>query len=488
MGLDADNSVKRSAAQPLGISKTPTGIIGFDKILNGGVPQGALTMLSGGPGTGKTIFGLEFLVRGALSGRPGILLTFEEREEALRRYAGAFGWDVASLEDQGLLSLVGARFNPDAALSGDFDLGSILAILSYKAKELKARQLVIDAPDVFLRLLNDTNKERAELYKLNDWLRDNDQTTLMTVKRDGEIGSGSYHEFLDYMADCVIHLDQRISEQVTTRRMRVLKYRGSGYGRNEYPFGITDRGVWIIPVTQTSLNHRALGDPVSTGVPGLDEIIGGGFRRCSCSLVTGTSGTGKTTFACSFARSMTAQEERVLYLNFEESWEAMVSSMLSPGIDLRPVLEAGQLRFVSAMPESQGIEEHLIQAFRIIEDFKPSFLVVDAISACRRMGSEHAAFDYLLRLIDWCKTVGITSLLTNLTTNVGKTSEITGIDLSSVIDTVIILRYVESKGEFRRELAILKSRGRKHSQRIHVFRISNQGIELIEAEREAIHG
>lgn len=468
--------------------KTPTGIFGLDEILNGGVPQKHLTLLSGGPGSGKTILGLEFLVRGAMSGRPGIMITFEEREEALRRYAASFGWDIRTLEEQRLLSLIGARFNPDAILSGDFDLGSILAILSHKTKEIKAHQLVIDAPDVFLRLLNDMSKERAELYKLNDWLRDNGQTTLMTVKRDGEIGSGSYHEFLDYMSDCVIQLDQRVSDQVTTRRMRVLKYRGSTYGRNEYPFGITDRGVWIIPVTQTSLNHRALGDSISSGVPGLDEIMGGGYRRCSCSLITGTSGTGKTTFACTFARSVTAQDERVLYLNFEESWEAMVSSMISPGIDLGPALESGNLRFVSAMPESQGIEEHLIQAFRIIEEFKPSYLVVDAISACRRMGSEHAAFDYLLRLIDWCKTLGITSLLTNLTTNVGKTSEITGIDLSSVIDTVIILRYVETGGEFRRQLAILKSRGRKHSQKVHEFRISRNGIVLQAGEQETIHG
>jgi circadian clock protein KaiC len=487
MSFSIDKQVGRAAAEEI-TKKTPTGILGLDEILNGGVPQKCLTLLSGGPGSGKTVLGLEFLVHGAMAGRPGILLTFEEREEALRGYAASFGWDVRELEEKRLLSLIGARFNTDAILSGDFDLGSILAILSHKTKEIKADQLVIDAPDVFLRLLNDMSKERAELYKLNDWLRDNGQTTLMTVKRQGEIGAGSYHEFLDYMADCVIHLDQRVSDQVTTRRMRVLKYRGSAYGRNEYPFGITDRGVWIIPVTQTSLNHRALGDSISSGVSGLDEIMGGGYRRCSCSLITGTSGTGKTTFACSFARSVTAQNERMLYLNFEESWDAMVSSMLSPGIDLRPALESGRLRFVSSMPESQGIEEHLIQAFRIIEEFRPSFLIVDAISACRRMGSEHSAFDYLLRLIDWCKTQGITSLLTNLTTNGGKTSEITGIDLSSVIDTVIILRHVETDGAFRRQLAILKSRGRQHSQKVHEFHICRNGIVLQADEQEKIHG
>lgn len=472
---------------PIPTIKTPTGIRGLDEVLNGGVPAGGLTLLSGGPGTGKTLFGLEFLVRGALTGRPGIMLTFEEREEALRRYASMFGWDTTPLEQQGLLSLIGARFDPDGLLSGDFDLGSILAILRHKTEALQSKQMVIDAPDVFLRLLDSHSKERAELYKLQAWLRDHGQTALMTVKAGGEDGSNSYHEFLDYMADCVIQLDERVNEQVTTRRMRVVKYRGTPHGRNEYPFALTNQGVWIIPVTETSLNHAALGEAVSTGVTGLDKLIGGGYRRCSCSLITGTSGTGKTTFACSFARAATANGERVFYLNFEESLEAMVSCMLSPGIDLRPALESGHLRFLSAMPESQGIEEHLIQAFRTIEAFQPAFVVVDAISACRRMGSEHAAFDYLLRLIDHCKARGITSLLTNLTVNVGETQEITGIDLSSMIDTVIILRYIEKGGQFKRELAVLKSRGHQHSNKIHEFQMSGQGIEILDTDLETTH-
>lgn len=472
---------------PMRIIKTPTGIRGLDEVLNGGVPAGGLTLLSGGPGTGKTLFGLEFLVRGALAGRPGIMLTFEEREEALRRYASMFGWDTTPLEQQGLLALIGARFDPDGMLSGDFDLGSILAILRHKTETLQSKQVVIDAPDVFLRLLDSRSKERAELYKLQTWLRDHEQTALMTVKANGEDASNSYHEFLDYMADCVIQLDERVNEQVTTRRIRVVKYRGSPHGRNEYPFALTNHGVWIIPVTETSLSHAALGESVSTGVSGLDTLMGGGYRRCSCSLITGTSGTGKTTFACSFARTATANGERVFYLNFEESLEAMVSCMLSPGIDLRPSLDSGQLHFLSAMPESQGIEEHLIHAFRIIEEFQPAFVVVDAISACRRMGSEHAAFDYLLRLIDYCKARGITSLLTNLTVNVGETQEITGIDLSSMIDTVIILRNVEKGSQYKRELAVLKSRGRQHSNKVHEFHISGRGIEILEMGTEAAY-
>lgn len=475
-------------ATPVQTIKTPTGIRGLDEVLNGGVPAGGLTLLSGGPGTGKTLFGLEFLIRGALAGRPGIMLTFEEKEEALRRYAVMFDWDVRSLEQQGLLALIGARFDPDGLLSGDFDLGSILAILRHKSEMLQSKQVVIDAPDVFLRLLDSRSKERAELYKLQTWLRDHDQTALMTVKADGEDASSSYHEFLDYMADCVIQLDERVNEQVTTRRIRVVKYRGSPHGRNEYPFALTNQGVWIIPVTATSLSHTALGETVSTGVSGLDALMSGGFRRNSCNLITGTSGTGKTTFTCSFVRAATAAGERVFYLNFEESLEAMMSCMLSPGIDLQPALNSGHLRFLSAMPESQGIEEHLIQAFRTVEEFQPAFIVVDAISACRRMGSQHAAFDYLLRLIDHCKARGITTLLTNLAANAGETYEITGIDLSSLIDTVIILRYVEYRGQFKRELFVLKSRGHQHSNRVHEFRISDRGIEIFKIDTEVSHG
>lgn len=464
---------------PNHILKTPTGIRGLDEVLNGGVPSGGLTLLSGGPGTGKTLFGLEFIVRGALNGRPGILLTFEEREQALHRYASMFGWDTVALEQQGMLALIGARFDPDAILSGDFDLGSILAILRHKTAAMQSKQLVIDAPDVFLRLLDNRSKERTELYRLQNWLRDNNQTAVMTVKVHEDDLSNSYREFLDYMADCVIQLDERVNEQVTTRRIRVVKYRGSVHGRNEYPFALTNQGVWIIPVTATSLTHTGLGEPVSSGVAGLDVLLGGGYRRGSCTLIAGTSGTGKTTFAATFTRNATANGERVFYLNFEESIDAMLSCMLSPGIDLRPALNSGNLNFVSVMPESQGIEEHLIQAFKIIEQFQPSLIVVDAISACRRMGSEHAAFDYLLRLVDHCKGMGITTVLTNLTSNTRETLEITGMDLSSMIDTVIILRNAEHGGQYIRELAILKSRGQSHSNKVHKFSLSAQGIEVL---------
>lgn len=474
-------------SKPTGsVPKVATNIIGLDEILNGGVPEGAMTLLAGGPGTGKTMLGLEFLVRGAQSGRPGVLLTFEEKEAALRRYATAFGWNLDELEAKNLLAIVSARIQPEAVLAGDFDLRGILNLLTQKAQTIKAKSVFVDAPDVFLRLLDNIAKERAQLYAMNDWLQDKGLTVLLTVKGDTNAAVSSHYVFLEYMADCVVHLDQRVYDQVTTRRLRIVKYRGSSFSRNEYPFSITDKGVWIIPVTRASLQHQALGESIPSGVAGLDDLLAGGFRRNSCTLISGSSGTGKTTFACSFVVSAISKGERLFYLDFEESWDALVSCMISPGIDLSKALDSGLLRFVSAMPESQGIEEHLIQAFREIERFKPKHLVLDAISACRRMGSTHAAFDYLLRIIDHCKQKGITALLTNLSGAPDAMDEITGIDLSSVIDSVIILRNVESQGRFVRQMAILKSRGRAHSSLVHEFLITNHGIMI--ADKEAGNG
>jgi circadian clock protein KaiC len=459
------------------LEKVPTGIRGLDEILHGGLPTGALTLLAGGAGTGKTMMGMEFLVHGAETGQAGILLSFEERADSLRRYASGLGWDLPSLEGRGLLRLISARLKPDSMVSGDFDLGAVMAILQQAVDELGARRVLIDAPDVLLRLLDDPARERAELYALHEWLLDSGTAAMMTVKAsDGE--DVAPYGFLDYMAECVIHLDQRVRDQVTTRRMRVVKYRGSSYGGNEYPFGITDRGLRIIPVTETSLKHRAMGRDISSGVPDLDRLLAGGYRRGSCTLITGGSGTGKTTFLSSFALSAAESGETVLYLDFEESRDALFTCMLSPGLDLRPAWESGRLRFLSAMPESKGIEKHLIQAFRALEDYRPGHLVVDAISASRRMGSEGSAFDYLLRLINHCKQLGVTTLLANLASSESEGREITGVDLSSVIDTVIMLRYVEVHGGYVRELGILKSRGRDHSHRIHRFRITDGGIRI----------
>ena len=481
--MNPDHIRKPDKAKPSAASwKIATDIVGLDEILEGGVPASSLTLLSGGPGTGKTMLGMEFLIRGAEAGHAGIILSFEERAEDLRRYAANLGWKLEELEAAGLLKIIATGVQPEALYAGDFDLRGILAILEQETKAMSAERVLIDAPDVFLRLLDSPAKERVELMMVHDWLRNHGLTTMMTVKASTRGEIGSQYDFLDFMADCVIYLDQRVYEQVTTRRLRVVKYRGSSYSRNEYPFSITLNGVWIIPVTRADLQHRALGESMSSGIQGLDEILGGGYRRNSCTLISGGAGTGKTTFAASFVRSVTEQGERVLYLDFEESWDALISCMLSPGIDLTPAEQNGKLRFISTMPESQGIEEHLIQIYRIIAEFEPKHLVLDALSACRRMGSHHAAFDFLLRLIDHCKREGITTLLTNLTNSPYGSDEFTGIDLSSVIDTVVILSNQIEGGSFKRQIAIVKSRGRAHSSNVHSFTITDRGVVIQNGE------
>jgi circadian clock protein KaiC len=281
------------------------------------------------------------------------------------------------------------------------------------------------------------------------------------------------------MADCVIRLDHRVTGQVATRRLRVIKYRGSGFGTNEYPYVITEHGVVLFPLTHSELSHRPLGQKVSSGLPGLDAMLDGGFRRASCVLIGGFSGTGKTTLASAFVKAACGRREKVLYLNFEESQEALVGGMLSAGIDLRPALRTKRLMVQTALPEAMGSDNHLIRALDAIGSFKPDHLILDAMSACVRMGSEHAAFDYLMRLVAVVKERGITCLMTNqVTGTAGGDEELSGIGFSSVVDAVIELRFVDAGQEIGRQILIVKARGSGHSNRRESFYITEQGIEF----------
>jgi len=460
------------------LRKAATRITGLDEVLNGGLPEGRTTLVSGGPGSGKSVLGLEFLYRGAVDGDPGIFVTFEERAKAVRQNALTLGFDLAHLEKAGTLFLMDGHVNPELVLSGDFNLKGLFGVIEGKVKAMGARRIVFDAVDVLLRLFDDPVRERNELYALHDWLTDRQMTALITVKTSKNNNISSRYEFLDFMADCVIELDQRVLEQTTTRRIRVVKYRGSDFFRNEYPFVIAENGIKIIPLSTISLKHQALGPKLSSGHPRLDYILDGGYRRSSATLISGTSGTGKTTVACTFVQAACARGERTLYINFEESPDAMVSGMLSPGIDLRPALKAGTLRIMATMPEIVGAEEHLLQAIQAMDAFEPSHVVVDAISACKRIGTEQASFEYLMRLTNTCKERGITTIFTNQTEGFQETHEISGTGISSVIDTVIFLRYIDIGGELNRMLLVMKSRGSKHSNQYREFQITDHGIEI----------
>ena len=469
----------RGKRQP--IPKVPTKIAGLDEILEGGLPQGRTTVISGGPGSGKTVLGLEFLCRGAMAGEPGVFITFEERAEAIRLNAWAMGWDLAALEKAGKMAIIEARLPGEEVVAGDFDIQGMLAIAGGHVKKIGAQRIVMDALDVLLRIYDDSKREHNELSRLHNWLTDQGLTSVLSVKTHRDDNQGSQYEFLDFMADCVVQLDHRVVGQVATRRLRVIKYRGSGFGTNEYPYVFGEHGIVLFPLTTAELTHQPLGPKVSTGLKGLDLMLDGGFRSASCILISGNSGTGKTTLASTFAQAACLRGERVLYLNFEESKEAMISGMLSPGIDLRPSLRDEKLLIQTAMPESTGSDDHLNRAMETLDSFKPNHLILDAVSACIRMGSKQAAFDFMMRLISVVKEKGITSILTNQNGSNGRIrddEQLSGIGFSSVVDAVVQLRFAETDQEINRQMLVVKSRGSAHSNRRQLYVITDRGIEF----------
>jgi circadian clock protein KaiC len=463
------------------LTKVPTGIVGLDDVLRGGVPAGRMTLLSGGPGSGKSLIALQCALHGATEGKPGILVLFEERATAVRQNVLSLGWDMRTFERNKSLFLLDARVNPEAVISGDFSIKGLLAILDQQVKALRARFIVFDAVDTLLRLYDNPTRERNELNALHEWLLDRGLTAIMTVKADAQEVSPSRYSFLDFMADCVIVVDQRVTVQVATRRLRVVKYRGSGYGRNEYPFIIGENGIEVVPITSSTLRHRAPGVNVSSGQIELDGVLGGGYKRGTGILIVGTAGAGKTTLACLFAEAACRRGERVLYLNFEESVESMVTNMRSTGLNLQRPVDSGRLVIQSWLPEATGVEEHLLRALKGLDEFRPAHLIVDAISACERMGTKHAAFEYLMRVLDACKQRGITCVYINQATSADVVSEISGIGISSIIDSVIVLRHLTVDGKTERQLIVMKSRGTKHSTQFHDFQITDGGITLTEA-------
>ncbi|MCX6550673.1 MAG: circadian clock protein KaiC [Acidobacteria bacterium] len=463
------------------IPKEPTGIAGLDVVLGGGVPAGRVTILSGGPGSGKSTMGLQLLLTGANAGDAGILVMFEERAATVRQDAWSRGWDLARLERKNKLCLLDARLDPKAVIAGEFSINGLLAILDRRITAMRAKYVVIDAVDALLHLYDSPTRERHELYALHEWLLDRGVTTIMTVKAIDEAEARSRYAFLDFMADCVIHVDQRVTAQITTRRLRVIKYRGSGYGRNEYPFVINESGITIIPMTSNVLQHRPPGPRVSSGTAWLDEALAGGYRQGTAVLIAGTAGAGKTTLACLFTRAACLRGERVLYLNFEESPEAMVANMLSPGLDLQPLIAKGTLAIRSYLPEAMGVEEHLFHSLEDMSQFQPTSVIVDAISACRRMGSEQAAFEYLMRILNACKERGITCMCLNQSSGRESIEDISGIGISSLIDTVILLRHRQAGDTMVRQLVVMKARGSRHSEQFHEFRVTDRGLDLVKA-------
>jgi circadian clock protein KaiC len=456
------------------IPKAFTGVRGLDEVLRGGFPRGRATLIGGGPGTGKTILALEFLYRGALAGEPGLLVTFEEQADAIRRNACSIGWDLEALEREGKLRVMHADVPTHVVQSGEFDIGGLLAILAGQIKSIGVQRIVIDAADMLLRLFRDRHREEDQLVTLHNWLLAQNQTAVLTVKLLSDESEPMHR--LEYMTDCVLRLDQRVLGQVTTRRLRVLKYRGSAFLSNEYPYAIGSCGIVLMPISTVALTSKLPRSRFTTGVKGLDELLAGGFFRGSSILIGGESGTGKTILACSLAVAASHRDERVLYVSFEESEDNLMSAVRSAGVDLRSPVEAGTLHVLPSMPEAMGVEEQLWQIFQTIESFDPQHLIVDSISACRRMGSEEAAFDFLVRLLNHAKGAGRTCIYLNQIDSGAQAHRISGIGISSLTDALIVLEQHWHEHSHGRRMLIVKLRGSNHSHQWNPFRITDEGL------------
>jgi circadian clock protein KaiC len=463
----------------LGLSKVATGIKGFDQVTGGGLPRGRPTLVTGAAGSGKTLFGVEFLVHGARElDEPGVLLSFEETAADIADNVASLGFDLGALERDGRLLVDAFRVDPsEIVATGAFDLEGLFIRLSAAVEEIGAKRVVMDTVEVLFTALGNEGIVRGELVRLFRWLKDRGLTTVVTGER-GREGQLTRFGIEEYVSDCVVVLDQRVTEDMSTRRMRIAKYRGSAHGSNEYPFLITDRGLRVLPLTSVGLAYGAPTERVSTGLPELDQMVGGGVYRGSTVLVSGSAGTGKTTIAATMVDAACARGERALFVSFEESPEQLVRNMRSVGVDLGHWRDAGLLTMWSERATAAGLEEHLGRLERLLDEVKPAVVTVDALASLAHAGVASAVTATVTREMDLIKARGITGVLTALSH--ATEMESSGIDVSSLIDTWLLLRNVESDGERNRLLFVIKSRGTAHSNQVREFVISSEGAQLLE--------
>ena len=460
------------------ISKAATGIPGLDAVTGGGLPRGRPTLICGSAGCGKTLFGMEFLVRGALEhDEPGVFMAFEESADELAQNVLSLGFDVERLVARKKLlidQVVVERSQIEE--TGDYDLEGLFIRLGSAIDAIGAKRVVLDTLESLFSGFTNEAILRAELRRLFRWLKDRGVTAVITAERgDGALTRNGLEE---YVSDCVILLDHRVLDQIATRRLRIVKYRGTSHGTNEYPFLIDEEGIEVLPITEAGLEHTASREIVSTGVTALDEMLGGGgLYRGSTVLISGTAGTGKSSFAASLANEACRRGERCAYFAFEESSSQIIRNMRSIGIDLEKWVRAGLLRFHASRPSLLGYEAHLTRMYRAVRSFDPQLVVVDPITNIASAGSVGGASALLVRLIDFLKSRQTTTVLTSLTSG-GRPTESTDIGVSSLVDTWILLRDVESDGERDRGIYLLKSRGMNHSNRVREFRLTDRGIEL----------
>jgi circadian clock protein KaiC len=468
-----------NAPAPAGILKAPTGIPGLDEITAGGLPAGRPTLICGSAGCGKTLMAMEFLVRGATEyGEPGVFVSFEEGVQELTENVRSLGFDLDELAEQEKLVIDYVHVErSEIEETGEYDLEGLFIRLGFAIDSIGARRVVLDTLEVLFGGLENEAILRSELRRLFRWLKDRGVTAVITGER-GE-GSLTRHGLEEYVSDCVILLDHRLSDQLATRRLRVVKYRGSIHGTNEYPFLIDERGIEVLPVTSLGLEHDASTERVSSGVPGLDDMLDGkGFYRGSSVLISGKAGTGKTSFGAHFADAACRRGERCVYFAFEESRSQVVRNMRSIGIDLQPWVDQGLLLFHASRPTLHGLERHLVNMYKVIRDFQPQVVVVDPITNFLAVGDEEEVKSMLMRLIDFLKLHQITALFNSLIH--GDFTEQTEVGVSSLMDAWLLLRENEVSGERNRTVYVLKSRGMAHSNQLRELLLTGEGVRLVD--------
>jgi len=459
------------------LPKSPTGITGFDEITGGGLPAGRPSLVCGPPGAGKSLFALQFLVNGVTRyDEPGVFLTFEENRADVVADVGSLSFNLDGLEADGRLLVDGLLLEHQAVDTGEFNLEALMVRLASAVETIGAKRVAIDNVEALFTAFSRPALVRSELQRLFRWLKDQGLTTVIT----GERGEGmlTRHGIEEYLSDCVVVLDDRVIQDVATRRLRVLKYRGSNHGRNEYPFLIGAAGVEVLPITSLGLNKVVSAERVSTGVPGLDEMLGGdGVFKGSGILVSGSSGTGKTTIGASFANAACERGEVVLFFSFEESEAEIHRNMSSIGLDLARWVDRGLLHFHCERPTTRGLEDHLALMQQLIQEKAPTLVVIDPVSSLARGGSAFDVSAMLMRQVYYLKAAGITAVMTVLTDESDLAASI--INISSLVDTSLELVILTALGERNRGLYVLKSRGTAHSNQIREFTLSDDGMEVV---------
>jgi len=474
-------TVPKSTAPATPLPKCPTGIQGLDEITGGGLPRGRPTLVCGGAGCGKTLLAAEFLVRGATQfGEPGVFMAFEETEKELTANVASLDFDLGGLVRSKKIMLDYVHIErSEVQESGEYDLEGLFVRLGHAIDAIGAKRVVLDTLEVLFASLPNEAILRSELRRLFRWLKDKGVTAVITAERGRE--SLTRHGLEEYVSDCVILLDHRVNDQVATRHLRVVKYRGALHGTNEFPFLIGNEGVSVLPITSLGLNHKVSNERIGTGIHRLDSMLGGqGFFRGSSILLTGTPGTGKTIVSANFAHAACRRGERVLFFSFEESPNQIVRNLHSIGLRLEPMVKRGLLRFHSARPSLYGLEMHLATMFKEIAAYQPQVVIVDPITSLMDMGTSSESKGMVTRLIDYLKAGQVTSLFTSLTQG-GQVLQTSEASMSSLMDAWILLQDFEGNGERNRVLYVLKARGMAHSNQIREFLISNHGVDLVDA-------